>query len=384
MFDNAPVGGEAEGIVGGRVAPGLIAFEGLDGTGKTRLGNIVAERLNAMTIHTPPNLYDTVRDVLQGRPGVESFLMYLSSCAYAYGEYLRSESGLLLLDRFWFSSVVHYGWTSGTDAERADELIRWVMKLLPVPHTTVFLRTEREERLRRLAGRDTPSHGIQSEAYERYWYECALRARDALPPASVLWMDTTDRTNEVEEAAAELAGEILGRLNASLATRDIRLLVVCGGDPHESAELARSLLGESIRRMRKIGIVRFEAGALADERVLSYQRERLAEQVAPGVEGVLLMYPENPGRERLVSLLDGLPFTSIKLLEFGEAAPSALVCDRKHDEDFRFLPRKNNGHTTPPSDWPPHDASPKKDSATSQSFTDYAKRLMFDESLRVV
>ncbi|MEV6823581.1 hypothetical protein [Amycolatopsis sp. NPDC051102] len=175
--------------------PRLIAFEGLDGTGKSHLTRVLAETLGIPRAVTPGDLYRGVRAPLHAAGGLASYLMYLSACAWAVESAQRSGERALVVDRYWFSSAVQHGWNCGASPAEALSAPCLPHSLLPRPELTVLLLASREARLNRLSRR--PGTGSQlgdpGPRYEEYWTACAALLRDD-PRAggAVLVLDTTE------------------------------------------------------------------------------------------------------------------------------------------------------------------------------------------------
>ncbi|MEU9132850.1 hypothetical protein AB0D08_32890 [Kitasatospora sp. NPDC048540] len=181
---------------GGVRTPRLIAFEGLDGTGKTRLTTLLSEATGIPRTATPGPDYDALRSALHTAGGLASYLMYLSGCAQAVESAARAGEPALLVDRYWFSSAVQHGWNLGLRPDQALGGTDNPRLLLPRPDLTVLLTSDRPARLRRLGGRpDGSPHarplGDSGPGYERYWLSCAelLAAEPTGDP--VLSLDTT-------------------------------------------------------------------------------------------------------------------------------------------------------------------------------------------------
>lgn len=204
----------------------LVAFEGLDGTGKTRMIRLLAEALGVPRTTTPGPEYTGLREALHATGGCAPFLMYLSACAWSVEEAGRAGHRSLLIDRYWFSSAVQHGWDRGLSPAAAVDLISPLDDLLTPPRLTVLLSTDREIRLRRLRNRAAGrSFGDISWAYEQYWRQCAAeltrRSGDA-----VLWLDTSSGDTD-----ALLAKLLSHRLVGGLATTPPAPPAVPAGSP---------------------------------------------------------------------------------------------------------------------------------------------------------
>ena len=172
-----------------------VAFEGLDGTGKSRLAELLCACEGLVCRHTPDPVFEQVRQRVHDLPRA-ALWMYLSACAYAIeGSAARCDaSARLVVDRYAFSSVVQFGWLTSLPAADCIELLDRVRSVLPVPQLTVLLVAKRSVRLARLHARDDRGLGDRSMAFERYWMSCArllLQAAAAAPgPRSVITVRT--------------------------------------------------------------------------------------------------------------------------------------------------------------------------------------------------
>ena len=169
----------------------LLAFEGLDATGKTRIGKTVCERVQGKYCHTPGEAYQELRYQLHPKKGLSTLLLYLTSCAQAYEDWQQNSD--LVIDRFWFSSLVHYGWEAKWQEKDFRAAMEIVLAYFPVPDFTIFLWSELEVRQARLESRVEMDsfHSAPSEAFDEWWRGCAHLVSEA-PEMNTLWVDTSD------------------------------------------------------------------------------------------------------------------------------------------------------------------------------------------------
>lgn len=184
------------------VMPRLVVFEGLDGTGKTRMSRLLAERFHAVHAATPAPEFAELRRALHDFGGRPSFFMYLAACAYALESGIRSGTSALFIDRFWFSSVVHHAWATDATDHSVKRLIQWVTTMLPFPHVTAILHSAPEIREERLVRRGDRGLGPRSADYQAVWERCLACLRDVAPAAAaIVDVDTSDR-DEVRVTSA--------------------------------------------------------------------------------------------------------------------------------------------------------------------------------------
>jgi hypothetical protein len=181
----------------GHVATGLVAFEGLDGTGKTFMARYLSEHYHATYRSTPGSELDLVRRTFHDSGGRASFFIYMSGCAYAVEASPPSRATPLFLDRYYFSSIVHDAWNARAGRREIDRLLKLGGELLPVPMLTVLLRSSESIRQERLAKRPATGFGPACAAYAAHWERCSERLRLNLPSgARVLEEDSSDRDHE--------------------------------------------------------------------------------------------------------------------------------------------------------------------------------------------
>jgi UMP-CMP kinase 2 len=185
----------------------LIALEGLDGTGKSRLSEALAARMGLELRRTPAPQYDALRAALHGR-GAASLFMYLSACSLAVEE--AGSDGRLVVDRYSYSSVVQYGWSAGLGAETAMALLAQFSPLVPTPERTILLTADRGVRLRRLDYRAEAGFGDRSIEFESYWRACAARLARLAPLGSVIEIDSSDDDAEaLEDRLVDLVADLV-------------------------------------------------------------------------------------------------------------------------------------------------------------------------------
>jgi thymidylate kinase len=219
----------ATGDPGPAIAPApleLVAFEGLDGTGKTRMIRLLAEALGVPRTTTPGPEYTDLRQALHATGGCAPFLMYLSACAWSVEAASLAGHRSLLIDRYWFSSAVQHGWDRQLSPEGAIDLISRMDGLLTPAKLTILLSTARDVRLRRLHNRAPGrSFGDVGYAYEQYWRSCAAELTRRFGDA-VLWLDTSSGDTD-----ALLAKLLDHRLVRRLAVAPSEPVTVTSGSP---------------------------------------------------------------------------------------------------------------------------------------------------------
>ena len=189
---------------------GVVALEGLDGTGKTSIGEKLAEYLNATFCHTPHTDYNSLRKELDGRQSIDSLLFYLSAVAYDIENWRNSGSQLLIIDRYWISSLAYYCLKAQLSDEVSDIQIKrfyeWINQILPEPSIIIHLNCNREIRLNRIKQRSLEGFGDNTSLEYEKFYISLLNKILAYSKADLIHFDTSNYTSDT--AAKFLAPKI--------------------------------------------------------------------------------------------------------------------------------------------------------------------------------
>jgi dTMP kinase len=131
-----------------RGAGGLIAFEGIDGCGKSTQAGLLARRLDALLTFEPgaTRLGASLRTLLLDRdqptPGQRTEALLLAADrAQHVAEVIRpalDQGGWVVSDRFSASTLAYQGYGRGLDREELNRLIEWATGGL-TPDLTVLL-----------------------------------------------------------------------------------------------------------------------------------------------------------------------------------------------------------------------------------------------------
>jgi len=130
----------------------MIAFEGLDGTGKSTIAQRLARELKAVALSTPAEELRGCRpaiDALYADNGLASQLYYASTVVEASRQARRHQASgrSVVVDRYWLSTCAYDVFRDGTVDLRAvgDKLLR--------PDVTVFVDALDATRASRMEGR---------------------------------------------------------------------------------------------------------------------------------------------------------------------------------------------------------------------------------------
>ena len=191
----------------------IVALEGIDGSGKSYCGKQAVNYLDARYAHTPSMKYSELRRYM-GQYTRASFLMYLSSCALALEQYNDSSKSMLLVDRFWFSSLLQYAWNNNRDINIFLDLLPWIQKLLPAPDLTIFCHADKDVRVQRISARQSEEQ--VNSAGERFWWQAVAAVQ--LDEAFCYELFDTSSISEGDDGGKELAMLIADRLGQNIGS----------------------------------------------------------------------------------------------------------------------------------------------------------------------
>ena len=189
-------------------SPILIAIEGLDGTGKTTIANILAKSLGAVQLATPSKELSSVRKVADRvfAPDSPSRTLFYSATVMEASRTalsLRKKGLSVLIDRYWLSTLAY-----AHVQNRALPLEEIEYLLTPMDYT-VYLTTSIEARQHRLDTRgELSDHDhLSHENHTAVTLDSAYRNLfDLKVVGHVLEIDTSNFAPE--EVAANLEVEL--------------------------------------------------------------------------------------------------------------------------------------------------------------------------------
>ncbi len=197
----------------------LIVFEGLDGSGKTLVASMVAERLRAMgfdvVVSWEPR-FEEYKSLIGSLPRDSDEAPFIEALLFAadrllhYVEIVRpalEEGKVVLLDRYYYSSMAYQG-SRGVPLD----WIREINKYVPRPDLAIYLDVPPEEGLRRKHGstwRRFEEIGILERVRETYL--------SLVEAGELRLVDATRSPKEVVEEVMGLLEPLLGGLGRSPA-----------------------------------------------------------------------------------------------------------------------------------------------------------------------
>jgi len=164
----------------------FIVFEGIDGTGKSTVSALVAEKIGATRVATPMEPYASIRPKFSEETWnpLDSFKFYLEAVKYASGQIEQMcQDGAVVCDRF-IASTYAYHTGMGLSPETAKAMIEEADLLQP----TIGIQLEAIDEVieRRLAHRG-------SKPLKKEWLE---KIRKSYELFNYTIVDTTNLTPE--------------------------------------------------------------------------------------------------------------------------------------------------------------------------------------------
>ncbi len=209
----------------------LIAFEGIDGSGKSTQARLTREKLSALGIDfksvTFPR-YDNpsatlIKMYLGGEFGSKpgDVNPYASSCFYAVDRYASftqdwrehyENGGLIIADRYTTSNAIHQG--AKFPKEQRTEFFRWLYNFefdlmgLPKPDAVIYMDTSLELAEARIISR---AAGSQTDIHERdFSYLELCHACGAQAAAEYGWISVKSHKDGAERSVEDVNDEIFG------------------------------------------------------------------------------------------------------------------------------------------------------------------------------
>lgn len=181
--------------------PAIVAFDGLNGTGKTTIARNVSHRLGVEYVRTPPLKASVLREFFDDDPFSRAALLFYASWVVRLSEEVRSgkHGDLVVCDRYVGSTLSYFSAAGNAAAEGllgGDAVLR--------PCLTVLVVANEDARISRLAVRSRPR--LIETATRRKGFRASVlqRLREYQP---LYQIDTTE--DSVEMLSAAVANRIV-------------------------------------------------------------------------------------------------------------------------------------------------------------------------------
>lgn len=202
----------------------FLALEGIDGSGKTTVAKLLAERVpGCLQLRTPGHAFPQVRDlVLNPTYSLDDnarLLFFLGEMVDLNTRVIATnrDSRLVLTDRFFLSTFVYQVWMRYEQLSSAEfvTFLKIFKALLPDTDATVILSTDAETALKRAKGHDVEfsekdhfeAAGIEAWKRRKTIYDTSEDCAIAGKLGKIIRIDTTHIT------PVEVVEEIMETLN---------------------------------------------------------------------------------------------------------------------------------------------------------------------------
>lgn len=130
----------------------FIVFEGVDGSGKTTIGEKLAQEIGGIYMRTPSEGLRPARSYIDSSPSSEAkLLFYLSSVVDASQRIaLTRETQPVICDRYIWSTLIPHSVYHNVDLNSLEHSLRFITEKLEVPTHTFLLTVSEDEQLKRL------------------------------------------------------------------------------------------------------------------------------------------------------------------------------------------------------------------------------------------
>jgi dTMP kinase len=171
----------------------FIALEGIDGSGKTTVCQILSKKINAEVYKTPSWPFSDLRDVIDKNVDIKSrFFFYLSSVIHASSEIARLLNHKhVVCDRYILSTLCYHraseSFFKSFDGNQVDIL---------QPDFTFFLNADYEIRMKRIAIRENSDNSdiLNSDLHDKQYQDKV--ELEFSKYNNLLWINTNDISPE--------------------------------------------------------------------------------------------------------------------------------------------------------------------------------------------
>lgn len=177
----------------------FIVIEGVDGSGKTSVGERLAKKIDGAYFATPPEGYEDIRDYINEAASPEArFLYYLSSVIDVSDKIKKSkENKTSVCVRYVWSTLVYHAVLEETDLIEVKQMVKPFESYIVRPTKNVLLTVSKEEQIRRLNYRNGGNHtvsdklSIEDESFRRSIEEAYTKLTEE---ESWIKIDTTNKS----------------------------------------------------------------------------------------------------------------------------------------------------------------------------------------------
>lgn len=177
----------------------VIALEGIDGSGKSTVMQLLCERLNALPLTVTPAGLKPVKPLVDEMAPLPQLLFHLSGLFHV-SDQARVESHVrpVVIHRYLASQYVKHEARTGTPIAAAMEATAELWQYLLPPTLTVYLYADHAKITSRLEGRSAPTRDDERVRVDRQYAEMITKRYLAISRCDPrgLFIDTAEMTPE--------------------------------------------------------------------------------------------------------------------------------------------------------------------------------------------
>jgi thymidylate kinase len=168
----------------------FISIEGIDGSGKSTVTKLLAEKLGGVAISTPPEIMKHIRTEYDCNKSRKARYYFYISVLYFLDETVRKlmENGHVICDRHIHSTLAY----QYPDDEQFPKDINSLFRDLQKPEKTIFLTADKTTRRTRILSRENSGIAKSAADYNYEAQELALSRFELMP--NLIRIDTTNYT----------------------------------------------------------------------------------------------------------------------------------------------------------------------------------------------
>lgn len=140
---------------GRRLKNKFIVLEGLDGSGKTSIGQFLAKEYGFKFIKTPDENFEKIRDYVDKQDAYTKLMFYYASC-FAVNNKIKEglKERTIVCDRYFYSTLVYYTYMNDKRIEDTITLMENITEKLMQPDAIIYLQISDDIRANRLQQRE--------------------------------------------------------------------------------------------------------------------------------------------------------------------------------------------------------------------------------------